>query len=271
MAARSLGLTYMQAMRYVVLPQAVRRVIPPLLNDFIGLQKDTAIIGVIGVDRGRVAGAATISTQLLQLHVVPRRGGVLHPDLTIPLARFTDYLIASASSASARRRMSENGGGSFVSVRGRDASASASSRCCSTSTSRWPKHDVVCLIGASGSGKSTLLRCVNLLERVDEGEIVVDGQTAHRREGRRERAAAQDRDRLPGVQPLPAHDRAPERDARAAQGTRPARATAGEAIARELLAADRARGQGARVPRPALGRPAAARRDRARARDGARS
>jgi polar amino acid transport system ATP-binding protein len=39
------------------------------------------------------------------------------------------------------------------------------------------KHGVVCLIGASGSGKSTLLRCINLLERVDEGEIVVDGQS----------------------------------------------------------------------------------------------
>src|SRR3954451_2135699 len=40
-----------------------------------------------------------------------------------------------------------------------------------------PEHNVVCLIGASGSGKSTLLRCVNLLERVDEGQIVIDGQT----------------------------------------------------------------------------------------------
>ena len=43
MAARSLGLSYLQAMRHVVLPQAIRRVVPPLLNDFIGLQKDTAL------------------------------------------------------------------------------------------------------------------------------------------------------------------------------------------------------------------------------------
>src|SRR5205814_10576252 len=49
MAARSLGLSYWQAMRYVVIPQAVRRVIPPLLNDFVGLQKDTALVSVIGV------------------------------------------------------------------------------------------------------------------------------------------------------------------------------------------------------------------------------
>jgi polar amino acid transport system permease protein len=48
-AARSLGLSQGKTMRFVILPQAVRRVIPPLLNDFIGLQKDTAFIGIIGV------------------------------------------------------------------------------------------------------------------------------------------------------------------------------------------------------------------------------
>src|SRR5712691_1943307 len=48
-AARSLGLSYAQSMRYVVVPQAVRRVVPPLLNDFVGLQKDTAIVTVIGI------------------------------------------------------------------------------------------------------------------------------------------------------------------------------------------------------------------------------
>src|SRR5438552_2559446 len=58
MAARSLGLSYWQALRYVVIPQAVRRVIPPLLNDFVGLQKDTAIVTVIGV-----AEAASLAQQ----------------------------------------------------------------------------------------------------------------------------------------------------------------------------------------------------------------
>ena len=48
-AARSLGLSRFQALRYVIVPQAVRRVIPPLLNDFIGLQKDTVLVSVIGV------------------------------------------------------------------------------------------------------------------------------------------------------------------------------------------------------------------------------
>src|SRR5207253_2934321 len=47
-AARSLGLTRLQGLRYVILPQAVRRVIPLLLNDFIGLQKDTALVGTLG-------------------------------------------------------------------------------------------------------------------------------------------------------------------------------------------------------------------------------
>ncbi len=48
-AARSLGLSRWQSMRHVVLPQAVRRVIPPLLNDFIGLQKDSALVALLGV------------------------------------------------------------------------------------------------------------------------------------------------------------------------------------------------------------------------------
>src|SRR5207342_1335459 len=48
-AARSLGLSHVQTLRYVIVPQAVRRIIPPLLNDFIGLQKDTALVSIVGV------------------------------------------------------------------------------------------------------------------------------------------------------------------------------------------------------------------------------
>lgn len=91
-AARSLGLSYGQAMRYVVVPQAVRRVIPPLLNDFVGLQKDTALVSVIGV-----AEAASLAQQFstqngdFPSYVVAAVFFIL---ITIPLARFTDHLVA---------------------------------------------------------------------------------------------------------------------------------------------------------------------------------
>jgi polar amino acid transport system permease protein len=92
MAARSLGLSYGQALRYVVLPQAVRRVIPPLLNDFVGLQKDTAIIGVIGVVEAAQQAQNFASTYFNFTGYVV--GAIFFIYLTIPLARFTDHLIA---------------------------------------------------------------------------------------------------------------------------------------------------------------------------------
>ena len=91
-AARSLGLTHAQALRFVVVPQAVRRVIPPLLNDFIGLQKDTALVALIGPVEafrqsqievyGRFDYTPYLATALLFVL------------LTIPMARLTDWLSA---------------------------------------------------------------------------------------------------------------------------------------------------------------------------------
>jgi polar amino acid transport system permease protein len=93
MAARSLGLSYWQSMRYVVIPQAVRRVIPPLLNDFIGLQKDTALVSVIGVAEAALQAQAYSQTYAnFTSYTV---AAVLFVLLTIPLARFTDHLIAA--------------------------------------------------------------------------------------------------------------------------------------------------------------------------------
>jgi polar amino acid transport system permease protein len=91
MAARSLGLSYMQALRHVVLPQAIRRVIPPLLNDFIGLQKDTVLITVIGLTES-LAQANFYQNDYANFTGLTVTA-VFFIVLTIPLARFTDHII----------------------------------------------------------------------------------------------------------------------------------------------------------------------------------
>jgi len=91
MAARSLGLTYAQTMTHVILPQAIRRVVPPLLNDFIGLQKDTAIITVIGLTEA-MAQAGFYSNDFFS-YAGYMVAAIFFVILTIPFARFTDHLI----------------------------------------------------------------------------------------------------------------------------------------------------------------------------------
>jgi polar amino acid transport system permease protein len=91
-AARSLGLSEWQALRFVVIPQAVRRVVPPLLNDFISLQKDTALVAVLGViEANRAAGIYSSTVFNYSGYTV---AALLFLLLTVPLARFTDYLVA---------------------------------------------------------------------------------------------------------------------------------------------------------------------------------
>jgi polar amino acid transport system permease protein len=90
MAARSLGLNQWQTNRFVVLPQAVRRVVPPLLNDFVSLQKDTALVGVLGpIEALRQAQVLTYTEANFTPYVV---AAVMFIAMTVPLARFTDWL-----------------------------------------------------------------------------------------------------------------------------------------------------------------------------------
>jgi polar amino acid transport system permease protein len=91
-AARSLGLSHLQTLRRVILPQAIRRVIPPLLNDFIGLQKDTALVGTLGAIEA--FNQAQIDTNATFNYTPYLVAAVLFIAITIPLARFTDWLIA---------------------------------------------------------------------------------------------------------------------------------------------------------------------------------
>jgi polar amino acid transport system permease protein len=90
-AARSLGLSQRTALRYVILPQAIRNIIPPLLNDFISLQKDTALVGVLGAIEANQAAQIYSSTVFNFSSFTV--AAILFLVLTIPLARFTDRLI----------------------------------------------------------------------------------------------------------------------------------------------------------------------------------
>jgi polar amino acid transport system permease protein len=91
-AGRSLGLSQWTSLRYVILPQAVRNVIPPLLNDFISLQKDTALVGILGaIEANKAAEIFSDTVFNYSSYVV---AAILFLLLTIPLARFTDHLIA---------------------------------------------------------------------------------------------------------------------------------------------------------------------------------
>ena len=90
-AARSLGLSAGQTMRSVVLPQAVRRVVPPLMNDFVSLQKDVALISVLGpVEAMRRASIEVARTFNFTPYVA---AAVLFLCVSIPLTRITDHLL----------------------------------------------------------------------------------------------------------------------------------------------------------------------------------
>lgn len=90
LAARSLGLSYSQSMRLVVLPQAVRRVAPPLMNDFVSLQKDVGLISILGaVDAVRAAQIQVAMSANFTPYVV---AGLLFVVLAIPTIRFADRI-----------------------------------------------------------------------------------------------------------------------------------------------------------------------------------
>jgi len=103
MSARSLGLTQVQTLRYVLVPQAIRNVIPALLNGFVSLQKDVALVFVLGVREGvRSAQIYTASTFNYTSYVV---AAVLFLLVSVPVARFTDWYTDRD-----RRRMQAVGG-----------------------------------------------------------------------------------------------------------------------------------------------------------------
>ena len=90
-AARSLGLSHWQTMRHVVIPQAIRRVVPALMNDMVSLQKDVALVSLIGpIEILRRAGVDKSKFANFTPYVA---AAVIFLCITIPLTRMTDYLM----------------------------------------------------------------------------------------------------------------------------------------------------------------------------------
>jgi len=89
-AARSLGMTHVQAMRYVILPQAFRRIIPPLGNEFIAMLKDTSLLSVIGFEelarRGTLIVGETFAVFEIYMTVT-----LLYLIMTLSFSRLVDY------------------------------------------------------------------------------------------------------------------------------------------------------------------------------------
>jgi polar amino acid transport system permease protein len=94
-AARSLGMGYLKAMRYVILPQAIKNVIPPLSNEFIALVKDTALVAVIGLAEVFFRGKEMMGRYA---NVTPLVwAAICYLIVTIPLMRLVQYMTTRLS------------------------------------------------------------------------------------------------------------------------------------------------------------------------------
>ena len=252
-AARSLGLTHRQSMRLVILPQAVRRVLPPLLNDFVALQKDVGLISVLGaVDAIRAAQIAVRAH--VQLH--PVRGGraavraARDPDRPDRGRRGSPGGAPQAGPGMSGR---PGGAGPGQALRRHDRAARRR-----PARRRAPGRHADRLVGLGEVDPAALRQPA----RGDRRRADPPRRRRHLRPaGRRRGRAAPDGDRLPGVQPVSAHDRAAERHARAARGAR-RRRRGGRGPRPRAAGPGRARGVRRSLPGPAVRRAAAARGDR---------
>ena len=180
-AARSLGMSYFQAMRHVVLPQAIRVVLPPLGNDFIAMLKDSSLISVVALpevlQQGRLwvsrtfrafEGYNTVALfYLVMTLVLSLLVRFIERKTALPGALRTSMNTENREPIIAIRDVHKHFGTQVHALRG-------------VSLDIYPQ-EVVVVIGPSGSGKSTLLRCINRLEATDKGSIVVDGIPLDRR------------------------------------------------------------------------------------------
>ena len=301
-AAQSLGMTRLQTLRRIVLPQAMRVIIPPTGNETISMLKTTSLVIVIAVADLFTAtqnisnanyqivpllmvaslwylfftSVLTIGQYYVERHYARGSTRALPPTPFQRLRQALFHVRRRAGPAAGRRAL---GGTSWHARADRPVTEPmVEARQVRKSFGRLEvlkgidltvgPGEVLCLIGPSGSGKSTFLRCINHLEKIDGGELSVDGELVGYRQQRRQalraarpgglRQAGRDRHGLPALQPLPPHERARQRDRRARSGSRGSRPSAARERARRLLERVGLADKVDELPQPALRRPAAA-------------
>ena len=202
-ACRALSMSYGQGMRLIIIPQGVRRVLPALVNQFIGNVKDSSLVyflGLLAAEREifRVGQDQAVVTGNLSPLLL---AGVFYLVITVPLTHLVNYI-------DARLRLGRQGRGSGAAsglVEVTELAASSGTQPANgAGAARFTggavkvsdlsmsygdldvlkgvdldiaKGTVTCIIGPSGSGKSTLLRCLNRLVEPKGGDILLDGES----------------------------------------------------------------------------------------------
>ncbi len=201
-ATRTLGMTYGQGMRLVVIPQGIRRVLPALVNQFIGNVKDSSLVYFLGLlaserELFRVGQDQAVVTGNLSPLLL---AGIFYLLITVPLTHLVNYIdqrmrvgrrltaVHSGLKEVAELDKAEEPGptgrlgaeqhpafkGGSIEVRKIDM-AYGSVQVLHDVSLKVAAGTVTCLIGPSGSGKSTLLRCLNRLAERRAGDILLDG------------------------------------------------------------------------------------------------
>ena len=159
-AGRSLGLTWGQTMRYIIMPQAFKAIIPPLGNEFIAMLKDSSLVSVIGFEeltrRGQLIIAKTYASFEIWGTVA-----VIYLIMTVTISQLVGYLERKYSIKMIKLENVHKSFGKNEVLKGINLHIE--------------QGQVVVIIGPSGSGKSTVLRTMNYLEEPTSGKVIVDG------------------------------------------------------------------------------------------------
>ncbi len=147
-----------ETIRYVILPLALRRMLPPLGNQWIISIKDTSLFIVIGV--AELTRGQKRAGNFRALANLERRGGVL-----------SDYYPGAELYSASSGKKDENPVIEFKNV----SKHFGPTQVLHNIDLNIAQGEVVVIIGPSGSGKSTLLRCINKLEEITSGDLIVDG------------------------------------------------------------------------------------------------